>query len=253
LKLGILHAQKGVWQGQRLLSERWVTEATRAHGVPDYGYHWVIGDGYYAALGVFVQMVVVYPEFDAVLAVNSAMKESSVLLPHLKRHFPAAFHGGGDAAAEASLDQRLARWADTPDLVSRASGNEAAFAGNWAITDNDLGLTRMAFAFTADTVRFEITDQEGEHAVIAGRDAWKTEPSYLPGAALHHGYRMEGMPTVVGARWLADDRLELVLHFVEAAFRDTFTFSVAGDRMTMERSVNINSGPRTWPTITAVR
>jgi CubicO group peptidase (beta-lactamase class C family) len=253
LKLGILHAQKGLWQGQRILSEQWVAEATRAHGVPDYGYHWVIGDGYYAALGVFVQMVVIFPDFDAVLVVNGAMKESSVLLPHIKRYFPAAFRDGGDAATEASLDRQLARWADTPALVSLASGDEAAFAGTWAVAGNDLGLTQITFAFTTDTVRFAITDQEGEHAVIAGRDGWKIAPSYLPGAALHHGYRMEGMPTVAGARWLAADRLELVLHFVESAFRDTFIFTVADGRLTMARSVNINSGPRAWPLVTATR
>src|SRR3546814_15845010 len=56
LKLGILHAQKGVWQGRQVLPRAWVEAATHAHGVPDDGYHWVVGDGYYAALGVFVQM-----------------------------------------------------------------------------------------------------------------------------------------------------------------------------------------------------
>jgi CubicO group peptidase (beta-lactamase class C family) len=40
LKIGLLHAQGGVWDGRRLLSEAWVTAATRAHA-PGYGYHWV--------------------------------------------------------------------------------------------------------------------------------------------------------------------------------------------------------------------
>src|SRR5262249_9170958 len=133
LKLGILHAQKGLWQGQRILSEQWVAEATRAHGVPDYGYHWGIGDGYFAALGVFVQMVRVFPALHAGLAINSAMKESTVVLPHIKRHFPAAFHNVGTAAAEAALQDRLTHWADTPDLVSLAAGDETAFAGTWAV------------------------------------------------------------------------------------------------------------------------
>src|SRR3546814_1675249 len=70
LKLGILHAQKGVWQGRQVLPRAWVEAATHAHGVPDYGYHWVVGDGYYAALGVFVQMVVVFPEANAVIALK---------------------------------------------------------------------------------------------------------------------------------------------------------------------------------------
>src|SRR3546814_14285628 len=51
LKLGILHAQKGVWQGRQVLPRAWVEAATHAHGVPASGYPWVVGDGSYAALG----------------------------------------------------------------------------------------------------------------------------------------------------------------------------------------------------------
>ena len=56
-------------------------------------------------------------------------------------------------------------------------------------------------------------DVSAGHRVSAGRDGWTIAPSSLPGAALHHGYRLRGTPTVAGARWLAANRLELVLHF----------------------------------------
>src|SRR3546814_15057998 len=56
LKLGILHAQKVVWQDRQRLPRAWVEAATRAHRVPAYGYPWVVGAGYYAAPGVFLQM-----------------------------------------------------------------------------------------------------------------------------------------------------------------------------------------------------
>jgi CubicO group peptidase (beta-lactamase class C family) len=253
LKLGILHAQKGVWNGRRILSEQWVEQATRAQGSPEYGYHWVIGDGYYAALGQFVQMIMVYPAGNAVLALNGAMEESSVLLPHLKNHFPAAFAGAGDTAAEAALTARLAGWADVPALPSLAPGDEAGLAGAWIVDGNELGLTQLDFAFSDDALRFSISDHGGTHSVVAGRDRWHLAPTYLPGASLHHGYRLEDAPTFAGAHWLAADRLELVLHFVESVFRDTFTFTREGDRLTMARRVNINSAARAWPSVTARR
>jgi hypothetical protein len=253
LKLGILHAQKGMWHGRRILSEQWVEQATRAQGAPDYGYHWVIGDQYYVALGQFVQMILVYPAANAVLALNGAMEESSVLLPHLKKHFPAAFAGAGDAAAETALTTRLAGWADVPALSSLAVGDEAGLTGAWTVDANELGLTRLDFAFRDGEVLFSISDDEGTHHALAGRDGWVMAPTYLPGAALHHGYRMEDAPTFAGARWLATNQLELVLHFVESVFRDTFTFTLDGDRLTMERRVNINSAARAWPTLTATR
>src|SRR3546814_13940850 len=88
----------------------------------DYGYHWVVGDGYYAALGVFVQMVVVFPEANAVIALNSAMDESRVLLPHLRGHFPAAFAGGGTEAADELLARRPADWRAAPPLDRKSVG-----------------------------------------------------------------------------------------------------------------------------------
>jgi CubicO group peptidase (beta-lactamase class C family) len=253
LKIGVLHAQKGLWQGKRILSERWVEQATRGHGVPDYGYHWVIGDGYYAALGVFVQMVVVFPDSNAVIALHGAMDESAVLLPHLKRHFPAAFSNHGNAQADEQLEGRLSDWAATPTLSSQAPGNEAGFAGQWIVDDTAVGLSRIDLDFMPHEIRLALTDGEGTHRVAAARDGWTIAPAYLPGAALHHGYRMEGMPTVAGARWIAEDRLEIVLHFVESAFRDTFTFTLVDGALQMERTVNINSGARAWPVVTARR
>jgi len=258
LKLGILHAQHGLWQGQRLLSEHWVAEATRIHaGEPgdQYGYHWVVSDGHFAMLGVFVQMVRVFPGSNAVLAFNAAMNESKVVTPHLDRHFPAAFGNGNgtDAAADAALAERLARWSERPSFVSTAPIDTAAFAGRWTMAPNDKGLTGLAFDFDQDEARITLSDGEGEHLLIAGRDAWTIAPTYLPGADLHHGYRMDGMPAAAGLRWIADKRIELVIHFLESAFRDTFVFTVDGERLMMDRSVNINAGARAWPTMAAVR
>ena len=45
----------------------------------------------------------------------------------------------------------------------------------------------------------------------------------------------------------------MVLHFVESAFRDTFTFTLVDGALQMERTVNINSGARAWPVVTARR
>jgi len=256
LKLGILHAQHGLWQGRRILSERWVAEATRIHaGQPgdQYGYHWVVGDGYFAMLGVFVQMVRVFPGSNAVLAFNAAMDESKVVAPHLDRHFPAAFQNGTDAAADAALAERLKGWSEPPAFVSTVSSDPAVFAGRWTMAPNDKGLTGLEFEFDQDKVRVILSDGEGEHRLIAGRDGWAIAPAYLPGADLHHGYRMEGMPAAAGLRWVADDQIELVVHFLESAFRDTFVFTANGDRLAIDRSVNINSGARAWPTLTAAR
>lgn len=62
LKLGVLHAQKGLWQGRRILPETWVARATRPHSPGGYGYHWMTGPEHsFCAMGVFGQLLVVFP------------------------------------------------------------------------------------------------------------------------------------------------------------------------------------------------
>lgn len=253
LKFGILHAQKGVWEGKQLLPPSWVEAATRAHGVPDYGYHWVIGDGYYAALGVFVQMILIFPDANAVIALNGAMEESRVLLPHLRKHFPAAFRQAGSDQADAALAQRLAMWPAEPHLVSLAPGDAARLAGRWSVNENGLGISEFRMAFDEQRVHVMFVDAEGEYGVVAGHECWTETVTDLRGASLHHGYRLAGAPTIAGGHWIAPNEYELVVHFVETAFRDTFRFRLARGELAIERFVNINSGDRVWPLLTAVR
>ena len=253
LKLGILHAQMGVWKGKKILPRWWVEAATRPHGVPDYGYHWVIGDDYYAALGVFVQMVIVFPGANAVIALNSAMDESRVLLPHLRKHFPAAFAGSGGADADHALARRLASWPTEPPLLSLADGDAALIDGLWSVRENGLGILAIRLAFEGDRLRLTLVDTEGEHGVEAGHECWVETTTDLRGASLHHGYRLTDTPTIAGGRWIAPNEYELVLHFIESAFRDTFRFRYSRGELSIERFVNINSGDRTWPLLTAIR
>ena len=130
LKLGILHAQLGMWEGKRILSESWVLEATRSHGGNNYGYHWVTGpDGDYRAIGLFVQMTIVFPKQGAVIAMTAGIDQSATLLPILYRHFPAEIKDWPlkDAAVDARLKDRLESIAAPQTIVSAPSALPAQF------------------------------------------------------------------------------------------------------------------------------
>jgi CubicO group peptidase (beta-lactamase class C family) len=249
LKLGILHAQHGIWNGQRLLPQWWVEAATRVH-TADYGYHWVIGDTYYCALGQFVQAVIVYPEHDAVLAINAAMDESKVVLPHLKRHLPGAFTRGGSPDDDRKLAERLAGWAAVPRIASEAPGDPAALTGHWNVEANALGIEALDLAFADDG---ELRLTIGDGSIAAPCDGWRETRATLSAPSLHHGYALANAPTVAGYRWTAPDAIELVLHFAETTFRDTLHIRRAGATLELDRSVNINSAARAWPTLRATR
>ncbi|MBL8162239.1 MAG: serine hydrolase, partial [Anaerolineae bacterium] len=83
-RFGQLYLQHGRWQGQQVVSEAWIAEATAfqsANGddpnndwAQGYGYQfWHCRHGAYRGDGVFGQYCIVMPEQDAVLAITAAV------------------------------------------------------------------------------------------------------------------------------------------------------------------------------------
>ena len=264
LKLGILHAQNGVWEGKRLLPEHWVATATRAHVESGrYGYHWwTRPDGMYSAIGKFVQMALVFPAHGVTLAVTGAIKGSGRLMPYIDRYFPAAFRevfrDGPIAgpAADARLKARLVEWQreDAPvawkapyllaDPVGHRGGATRARSEKRRFTmqPNAQGIEALQLAFGERECTLRLTDADGEHAIVAGFDRWIEGANEMPGRDLHHGYRLLGSPVVARACWLDAARLQMTWIFAETAFRDTVICEFAGQQVVFKRAVNINSG-----------
>lgn len=69
-KIGFLFLNNGEWDGEQVISEDWVSEATThridANIFPGYGYQWWVGDDFYVALGYQGQFIFVYPEHDLI-------------------------------------------------------------------------------------------------------------------------------------------------------------------------------------------
>eukprot|EP01032_Pedospumella_encystans_P014482 gene14482-16625_t len=105
LKLGILHAQNGLWNGRQVLTKEWVDAVHQPHTKDKYGYQWWLGpNGAYNADGLFGQYAVVFPAHDAVLAINAALPpKAGFNAGLLYKHSPAAFENapadGGRASA----------------------------------------------------------------------------------------------------------------------------------------------------------
>jgi hypothetical protein len=89
--------------------------------------------------------------------------------------------------------------------------------------------------------------------VVCGLQGWIETETDVPGRELHHGYSLQGAKVVAAARWLDESTLEMTWIFAETAFRDTVVCRFEQDRVTVERSVNVNSSALTWPTLIGVR
>jgi CubicO group peptidase (beta-lactamase class C family) len=258
LKLGILHAQGGIWDGKRILPDHWVMASTRpqgGQGESRYGYHWVMRPrGAFSALGVFVQAVIVFRDECAALAITGAMENSQALFPHVERHFPKAFSmGGGGHEADARLQDRLAAWQSPRDVGNAGSELAAKISGvHYAMDANPMGVTHLRVDLRDDRCIFELRDAQGMYVVTAGLGRWIEGHTDMPGSDLHHGYRLRGASVVASAGWTDDCTLEMTWIFVETAFRDRVVCRFEGEAIRFKRSVNINMGLREHPEVSGV-
>ncbi|MGH8326903.1 MAG: serine hydrolase domain-containing protein, partial [Steroidobacteraceae bacterium] len=264
LKLGVLHAQNGVWQGRRILSERWIEAATRAHSEEGYGYHWMSGpQRAFCAMGVFGQLLVVFPGHEATLALTGAVNGvnacTGTLLPRVYKHFPGVFCGntGDTRAADESLQARIGRTAAAPLPTAPAvPAASVAPAGTrhgrleYRIEPNPLGVSALQLDLTADACTLHLVDGADGQSVTMGIGRWLEGEACAPAPELHHGYEMRRARVVASARWTDPATLEMTWIFVESAFRDTVTCRFDGDAVRYSRRVNVNSGALSQPVLT---
>ena len=260
LKFGVLHLHRGVWEGKRILPADWIESATRRRGADGYGYHWVTGtQGEFFAMGLFGQLIGVFPGFDAVIVINSAIQHtdacSRILIPLLQRHLAVLFLETGidEADGDRALSAAVAELAAPEPLASGATPRpELLGTHRYTLSPNLLRFHELTIQVSEDACMLELRNERGGYAIRSGTEHWIEGKTRLPGARLHHGYDLEGTPVVAGARWKSDNTLEMDWIFIASVFRDQVVVHFDGDRVTLLRSVNVNSGARAWPLLEGV-
>lgn len=107
LKLGQLYLNGGVWNGERIISERWIKESTRKQtdtpaetGENSYGYQvWCREDrSEFIFNGMFGQNIIVYPKTNIMIATTASIDETfqnSPLYTITDRYFGGAYRPHG--------------------------------------------------------------------------------------------------------------------------------------------------------------
>ena len=270
LRLGILHAQGGVWAGRRILPQGWVRSATApavfpAHAEepgsvrrltepsPDrgYGYHWwTWDDGAFLASGLFGQYAIVLPAQQSVIVIAAAIPaRDDRLLDLIWRDLRPALsgtsspgHAGPAHLRTPALDPLIARPASP--LAARLSGRR------FTIDPNPFGVRTVTLVFEDGSGTFLLQDATGTHAVAFGLLAAVEGTTTMPGASLHHGYEPGRLRVLAHGGWIDDDRFRMLWRFHETAFRDEVTCRFEHDRITVERRVNVNIGALEWEPLT---
>lgn len=220
-RLGQLYLRGGVWEGERLVPEWWVAEATRvqiqnADVMP--GEDWQRGYGFkfwmsrhgYRGDGAFGQFCLVLPEQDAVIATTADTWNMQSVLNLVWEHLLPAFRPapltGGEAADE-TLAERLAGLAVPPAAGKPApperaeAWSAAAFTPDGGVCGHLPELTAIDLAPGADGWTLTLTEDGHPLRVRLGEAGWTVAE--------------EPVPTAVSGGWTDADTLVVDLAFLE--------------------------------------
>ena len=261
-RFGQLYLQKGAWNGKRILPEAWVSEATskqvengadpRSDWNQGYGYQfWRCRYNNYRGDGAFGQFCLVFPEMDAVLAINSGVPEMQAVLNIVWDKLLPAMHPAAlpaDPAAEAALAERL-HGLDLPapapkpvsPLAARVSGK------TYDMEENASKVKTVRFDFSPQGGKFTLRDQSNDRSAEFNYSGYRFGESSLF-TEPHPGVNLQ-RPVAVHAAWLKPDVLRLTLRQRTTPFVFTYDFTFTGDTISMEGRVNVYFGPTQFPAI----
>ena len=245
-RFGQMYLQKGMWQGKRIVPEKWIAEATKAtsdnrntQSNPD----WTVGYGYqfwrcqheaYRADGAFGQFCIVMPEQDAVLAIISGVQDMQAVLDKVWEHLlpamqpralpadPQAYNELCDKLAVLSLP--LSKGQLTSPIAEQWSGK------TYQLKSNHLKLESVAIKFADKGSTLSVRDERGEHRIQIGYSTW------LKGTTDARGRGDE--PIAACGAWTAEDTYEVRVCYYEDAYCPVFRFHYTSGELQMEVEPN---------------
>jgi CubicO group peptidase (beta-lactamase class C family) len=205
-KFGQLYLQKGLWNGKRILSEKWVDEATSFQiandetGTPTkkeeddikqgYGYQfWLsrpVAQGAYRSEGAFCQYSIVMPKQDAVIAITAEGISTKrvmdlcwdILLPAMKDGLLPA-----NLPAEKKLTEKLKSLKLVPPQSKPNSIISNSVSGKiYKIESNTSNIENISFYFEKDLTVFTLRDNKSEYRIKCGLGAWILSETCIPGS-----------------------------------------------------------------------
>lgn len=260
-RFGQMLLQKGQFGGKQVVPADWVALATSKQ-VPNgddpqndwnqgYGFQfWRCRHNIYRGDGAFGQYCVVMPEQDAVLAVHSGVGDMGAILSIAWETLLPAMDRTAGASGQADLSDRLRRL-EVPHpaglAVARPKGIRAS--STYRLDPNEEKAETLSVRFEKGRCRLTLTGAQGVSHVAGGLDDWAE--GRVSGAipiSTARTARSSGR-----YRWVAEDTLVLTACYVEMPYIETWTCKFAGERVQLERRLNVSFGPTERPTVVGTR
>lgn len=256
-KFGQLYLQKGMWNGKRILSEAWVTEATQSHSQSVGGKRkadendWLQGYGYqfwrcrhdaYRGDGAMGQYCIVMPKEDAVIAITSETGDMQAVMDAVWTNILPAFKASplpADPAATASMTRKLSSLALTYPVMEASSPLTASISGKtYAFDSNSIKANTLSLTFGTGNCVVKFSDDQGTHQLTCGINRWaesdstlstkpiKLVPTPIPGETKT---RIAGTGT-----WQDANTFLMTWRFIETAHYETVTCRFGADTVAVE-------------------
>ena len=256
-KLGQLYLQKGVWNGRQLLPPGWADSATArqtsngSHPQSDwdqgYGYQfWRSRHGTYRGDGAFGQYMLVLPQHDAVVAINSGVRDMQAVMNLVWEKLLPAMGAGAlpaDPGAQGELRARLASLSVGLPPGRRTSPLAARVSGRWyEVAANDRGLRAIALDLRSSGPALLVRTAAGETRTPVGLGAWvRSAGGFANG--IERLLAVPRQPAVAAAgAWASDSVFVVKLVAPETPFYSTLTFRFDGDRLALDGEHNVSFG-----------
>jgi len=260
-RLGVLYLQRGKWNGVQILPAAWVDEATarQTSNGSSPSSDWDQGYGYqfwrsrhgYRGDGAFGQYMLVLPEYDAVVAITSGVRDmQSVMNIVWDKLLPAmrADPLPADPAAQRALLAKLGALQVRTVAGRSTSPLAAKVSRRWYTLDNnDRGLKAIALDLTPRAPAILVRSAAGEARTPLGVGTWQRSPTGFTNG-LESLLAVPQQPAVaLSGAWTADSVFTLKIVAPETPFYTTMTFSFRGDAVSIDSEDNVAFGPTKLP------
>lgn len=251
-KFGLLYLQKGVWNGQQIVPEQWILQASSlqiANGDPNEPNDWQQGYGFqfwrcrhnaYRADGAFGQFCLIMPDQDAVLAVTSGTDRMHAVLDAAWNHLLPGMEAGLDSSVACSGEQpeaaeellrRLSSLSIEAPRLLFDSPLEAKLSHTAYVFDsNPYGLGEATIEFQGNSAILNIGRDGQQTQVSLGRGTWI--PGRLP---VLHAYG----PLAFSFTWSGTDLLELAIRTLQGPICLFLTVRVENNGLTVSARSNV--------------